>query len=66
METYLMKTSYKFFIGQFLFNGLIFAVLNAGFDYADGTEFRFLKFGFNFLVFGLVMALVFTYAIKNK
>ena len=53
-------------IVTFLFSGLIYGGLSAGFDYSDGVAFSFWKFIFKFSFFGFLMALMFQYNVKKE
>ncbi len=53
-------------IVAFLFSGLIFAGLSAGFDYSDGMEFRLWRFIFKAFFFGFFMALMLRYNLKKN
>lgn len=61
-----MRPITKTTIKTFLFTGLSYAGLMAGFDYSDGNGFRLPKFIFNTLFFGLCMALMSRYAFKKN
>jgi hypothetical protein len=61
-----MKAENKAFIKTFLITGIVYASLNAGFDYADGQEFKLYKFLFHFLFFGLFMSYIFRNSHKKQ
>ena len=61
-----MKEIHKLFIKSFLLNGLIFAVLMAGSDYAQFRTFNVLKFVFHGAGFGMSMAFIAVYYYKKE
>lgn len=61
-----MKESHKSFFKIFLFAGLTYAILSAGFDYSEYKKFRELKFLADFFVFGLGMGLFNLYMHKKQ
>jgi len=61
-----MKAENKAFIKTFLIAGIVYASLMAGFDYADGQEFKLYKFVFSFLFFGLFMGFIFRNGHKKQ
>lgn len=61
-----MKPITKITIKTFLFSGLIYAGLMAGFDYSDGNGFRIWKFIFYASFFGFFMALMSRYHYKKN
>lgn len=61
-----MKAENKAFIKTFLVAGIVYASLMAGFDYADGQEFKLYKFVFSFLFFGLFMGFIFRNGHKKQ
>ena len=61
-----MKAVNKVFIKTFLVAGIVYASLMAGFDYADGQEFKLYKFVFSFLFFGLFMGYIFRNGHKKQ
>ncbi len=60
-----MKAENKLFIKTFFLAGTAYASIMAGFDYADGQEFKIYKFLFHFLFFGLFMGFLFRYTNKK-
>lgn len=50
----------------FLFSGLFYGGLSAGFDYSDGVGFSLWKFIIKAFVFGFLMALMFRYNEKKN
>lgn len=60
-----MKPENKAFIKTTILNGLIFAVLIAGFGYWDEGKFNVYKFLFHFAGFGLSMGLNARYNFKK-
>jgi hypothetical protein len=61
-----MKAENKAFIKTFLIAGIVYASIMAGFDYADGQEFKPYKFLFSFLFFGLFMGYIFRNGHKKQ
>jgi hypothetical protein len=61
-----MKAENKAFIKTFLIAGIVYASIMAGFDYADGQEFKLYKFVFSFLFFGLFMSYIFRNGHKKQ
>ena len=61
-----MKAENKAFIKTFLVAGIVYASIMAGFDYADGQEFKLYKFVFSFLFFGLFMSYIFRNGHKKQ
>jgi hypothetical protein len=61
-----MKAENKVFIKTFLLTGIVYATLNAGFNYADGEGFKIYKFLFHFFFFGLFMGLLARYSHKKQ
>ena len=53
-------------IVTFLFSGLTYGGLSAGFDYSDGVGFNLWKFIIKASVFGFLMALMFRYNLKKS
>ncbi len=47
-------------------SGVIYAGLNAGFDYSEGLNFRVGRFLFNFLFFGTFMVLMNRYILRKQ
>jgi len=61
-----MKAQTKSIIIGGLFSGIVYALLMAGFDLTDRENFNLWKFIFNFLFFGISMALMTRYSIKKS
>ncbi|MGQ7947101.1 hypothetical protein [Flavobacterium sp. WC2509] len=61
-----MKPITKTMIKTFLFTGLIYAGLMAGYDYSEGNGFQLWKFIFHASFFGLFMALMARYSYKKN
>lgn len=61
-----MKPITKTMIKTFLFTGLGFAGLMAGYDYSEGNGFSLWRFIFRASFFGLCMALMSRYSYKKK
>ncbi len=61
-----MKAENRAFIKTFLIAGIVYASIMAGFDYADGQEFKLYKFVFSFLFFGLFMGYIFRIGDKKQ
>jgi hypothetical protein len=55
------KLPIKTVIKTGLLNGLLFAILMAGFDYFSNEPFSIKKFIFHFICFGFFMAISFRY-----
>ena len=56
----------KTMIKTFLFSGLIYAGIMAGYDYSEGNGFRLWRFIFLATFFGLFMALLSRYKYKKN
>ena len=56
----------KTMIKTFLFSGLIYAGIMAGYDYSEGNGFRLWRFIFLASFFGLFMALMSRYRYKKN
>lgn len=61
-----MKTQTKSIIIGGLLGGIVYALGMAGFDLTDRENFNLWKFIFNFLFFGISMALITRYSIKKS
>jgi hypothetical protein len=61
-----MKPITKTMIKTFLFTGLIYAGLMAGYDYSEGNGFRLWRFIFHASFFGLCLALMSRYSYNKN
>jgi hypothetical protein len=61
-----MKAQTKSMIIGGLFGGIVYALGMAGFDLTDRENFNLWKFIFNFLFFGVSMALITRYSIRQS
>ncbi len=61
-----MKEFFKSKWKNFLLQGLIYAVLMAGFNLLVGEDFIFIKFFLHLILFGVLMGIISYYSLKNK
>ena len=61
-----MTTALKTFLTLVIIHGGIFAILFAGFDYAEHKTFSVIHFLFRFIVFGIGMAFITTFVNRRS